>query len=165
MALSEEIRVVKKELADTKKRLQVLEDIEAIKKLKAYYNQACDNGYDVKMMKEIFTEDAVWDGGKELGLHKGKKAVLEFMEQVGKGFIFAVHYFVVPDITVDGDKAWGHWYMWMAATLAGNKAVWLAGYEDDKYIKTDGRWWQNYMKLTLLFQTPYEEGWHKKKRM
>jgi len=152
-------------LEELEKRMQVLEDIEAIKKLKAFYAKACDAKYDPDMMMEVFTEDAVWDGGKEFGVHRGRKEVYNFFKQVSDSLVFALHYFIAPDITVEGDKAHGRWYMWQTATMNGNKAAWVAAFEDDKYEKINGRWWQKEMKLTLLFMTPYEEGWHKKRLM
>ena len=48
---------------ELEKRLQTLEDIEAIKRLKARYCAMCDAGYDSDGLAGLFTEDAVWDGG------------------------------------------------------------------------------------------------------
>ena len=44
-------------------RIQRLEDIEAIKQLKARYCGLCDDGYPADDLAELFTEDAIWDGG------------------------------------------------------------------------------------------------------
>ena len=41
---------------DLARRLQVLEDIEAIKKLKARYCAYCDNQYDADGIAALFTE-------------------------------------------------------------------------------------------------------------
>ena len=43
--------------------LRRLEDIEAIKQLKAQYCSYCDDQYDVEGLAGLFTDDAVWDGG------------------------------------------------------------------------------------------------------
>jgi len=152
-------------LEELEKRVQVLEDLEAIKKLKALYSRACDDRFNLELMKEVFAEDAVWDGGAEWGVYRGRKEILDFFKGVADSVIFSLHYFMVPDITVEGDQAYGRWYFFGADTLKGNKAIWLAAFQDDKYERIDGRWWQKEMKLTLLFQTPYEEGWHKKRIM
>ena len=150
-------------LEELEKRVQVLEDIEAIKKLKARYAQAADDNYNPEKLSSMFTEDGVWDGGKELGVYKGRKEIYDFFKQTSDSIIFAVHYFMAPDITVEGDKAYCRWYMWLPATLKGNKAVWIAGLEDDKYEKIRGQWLMKEMKLTILFQAPYEHGWAKKR--
>ena len=150
-------------IEDLAKRVQILEDIEAIKRLKARYAQACDSNYNPDEMVKIFTEDAVWDGGADFGVHRGRKEIKEFFKKVSGDLVFAIHYFMSPSITIEGNKANGRWYLWQAATLKGNKAVWLAGFEDDKYEKINNAWFQSEMKLTLLFMTPYEQGWHKKR--
>jgi hypothetical protein len=47
---------------DTRRRLQRLEDIEAIKQLKASYCYLIGDG-EIDRLMERFTGDAVWDGG------------------------------------------------------------------------------------------------------
>ena len=39
--------------------------------------------------------------------------------------------------------------------------IWMCGYEDDEYVRTDGAWLYRSMKLTTLFMSPVEEGWAK----
>lgn len=148
-------------LKELEKRVQILEDIESIKRLKFRYARACDNKYDADEMIEIFTEDAIWDGGKEFGIYKGKREMYDFFKKVSSDILFALHYFTTPNIVVDGDNAKAIWYLWDTSTLSGNKAIFLAGYEHDKYRKINGRWWQSEMKLDLCYMTPFEEGWHK----
>lgn len=154
---------LKESLRELKERVQVLEDIEAIKRLKARYATVCDHKYDPDEMMEVFTEDAVWDGGKEFGVYRGREEIYEFFKKVSGDIVFALHYFTTPDITVEKNEARGRWYLWDTSTLSGNEAVFLAGYENDKYVKIDGRWWNSEMKLDLCFMTPYEKGWHKER--
>jgi uncharacterized protein (TIGR02246 family) len=150
-------------LEELEKRVGVLEDIEAIKKLKARYCQAADDNYNPERFCPLFTEDAVWDGGKTFGVYRGKKAIMEFFAHVSKDITFAVHYgTLVPDITVQGDKAYAHWYGLVPMTLTGGKACWLAHFYDDTCVKIKGEWLIKEIKTTVLFQTPYEEGWAKK---
>lgn len=147
------------------KRIQALEDIQAIKHLKARYAAACDDFYNPEEMEEIFAEDAVWDGGEDFGRYEGRAAIKQFFADVSKDIEFAVHYFVQPIIELadDGNTAEAKWYLWQACTMKGNKATWLSGLEFDKYRKENGRWWKTEMRLELFFLTPYEEGWHKVK--
>ena len=65
-------------LDDLARRLQVLEDIEAIKKLKARYCAYCDQSYDADGLAALFTADALWDGGEILGRHEGREAIRTF---------------------------------------------------------------------------------------
>ena len=48
-------------LEQIERRLQVLEDAEAIRNLKARYAALCDNQYDAEGIASLFTEDAVWE--------------------------------------------------------------------------------------------------------
>ena len=146
-------------------RIQALEDIQALKDLKARYAAVCDDKYNPEEAAKLFTEDAVWDGGEDFGVHKGKQAIKDFFKGVSENLVFAVHYFMQPLIEVNksGDTAKGKWYLWQAATLADGTAIWISGLEFDEYRKVDGEWLISGMKLELFFMTPYEEGWHKVK--
>ena len=153
-------------------KLEVLEDIIAIMDLKGRYLQIADSRQYAKDdadretiatdMANLFTEDAVWDGSPLSGIYQGRQAIYEHFEQ-GAAFTFAVHYFVAPDITVEGDRAHARWFLWQAATRRDNTPVWQSAFEDDDYIKINGQWLQSHMKLTINFLTPYDQGWVKKK--
>jgi len=148
-------------LADLERRIQILEDIEAIKTLKSRYAQALD-GYLKQDIGQLFTEDAVWDLGRR-GSFKGRQAIRDFFKKYPAILPFRIHYFVQSDIKVEGQKAEGKWYMWLPASIADGRAVWSAGIEDDKYEKINTTWLVSEMKLTMIMRTPYEEGWHKTK--
>jgi hypothetical protein len=59
------------------RRLQVLEDGEAIRNLKARYTALCDNQYDADGIASLFTEDAVWES-PALGRYEGRAAIRNF---------------------------------------------------------------------------------------
>ena len=80
---------------DLAQRIQTLESVEAIKKLKARYCAFCDNQYDADGIAELFTEDAVWDGGK-FGRHEGREAIRTFFQGAAEIFPFAVHNVMNP---------------------------------------------------------------------
>src|ERR1700722_18742076 len=48
--------------AELEKRLTVLQDIEAIKRLKAEYCDICDDAHNPDRMVAIFAEDGIWEG-------------------------------------------------------------------------------------------------------
>jgi hypothetical protein len=56
------------------RRLQVLEDAEAIRNLKARYAALCDNRYDAEGIASLSTEDAVWES-PGLGRFEGREAI------------------------------------------------------------------------------------------
>ena len=59
------------ELEALERRIRRLEDLEEIKQLKARYAAHCDANYDADALAELFTADAVWDGGM-LGRSEGR---------------------------------------------------------------------------------------------
>jgi uncharacterized protein (TIGR02246 family) len=143
-------------------RLRVLEDIEAIKQLKARYATACDDNYNADAIAELFTEDAVWDGGT-LGKAHGREKIRTFFRHAPAFFPFAIHHVMNPMIEVDGDHAHAQWYLLQPATMAkGNQAVWLAATYHDDYVRAGGKWLFQHLRVTARFLTPYDEGWAKK---
>lgn len=150
-------------LQDLEKRIQTIEDIEAIKRLKARYCGYCDNGYDADALAALFTDDAIWDGGA-FGRFEGRKAIHDFFAGVSKLLPFAMHYVMNPLIEVEGDRATGRWYLFEPCTFAeGSQPVWGAAYYDDRYVKVGGAWKFQGVKITSSFWTPYELGWVKKR--
>lgn len=151
---------------DLEKRVQALEDIEAIKQLKAEYADACDDMYNPERMKDLFTHDAVWDGEKEgFGRHEGLDAVCKFMGEVKNGLTFGVHWFLQPRITMISEtEAKGTWYLWQTSTMANGKDILLAGKEYDTYRKENGTWKMSSMILELFYAADIKQGWKDDKR-
>jgi len=150
-------------LEDLERRLRVLEDIETIKKLKARYCAYCDNNYDADGIASLFTEDAVWDGGK-FGRYEGREAIRTFFRGAPRIFPFAIHQVMNPIIEVEGEQAKGQWYLFQPATLAeGNQAVWLAARYEEEYVKVESEWKFKRLKVFPSFLTPYDQGWVKKR--
>lgn len=104
-------------------RLRALEDVEEIKCPKTRYAAACDDNYDADAIADLFTEDAVWDGGS-LGRADGREKIRAFFRHAPKFFPFPIHHVMNPVIEVDGDRAGGQWYLVQPATMAKrNQAV------------------------------------------
>jgi len=162
-------------LEELEKRIQILEDVEAIRKLKARYGQLVDARFDSSgMLKsgeelksiaskivELFTEDAVWDRGKEQGILSGRRELYDHFRQ--PGYDFHAHYFLNAYIAPEGNKARARWYLWMPGTMGGGTAFWLAAVIDDEYAKINGQWLFTYVKSSIFFLTPYDQGWAKQK--
>ena len=145
--------------ADLAARVRRLEDIEAIRRLKARYCFACDDGYDVETLVELFTEDAVWDGGA-LGVAVGLEKIRRFFERTPEVMPFAVHMVMNPRIEIDGDTATGAWYLFQAATYAPDgTALWGSARYDEDYVRTDDGWKFKSLRLTSHFWTPFDQGW------
>jgi len=73
------------------RRLQALEDAEAIRNLKPRYAALCDPQYDAEGIASLFTEDAVWES-PALGRFEGREAIGDFFKGAPGIFSFAIHY-------------------------------------------------------------------------
>ena len=104
------------------RRLQALEDAEAIPNLKARYAALCDAQYDADGIAMLFTEDALWES-PGLGRFEGREAIRGFFRGASGIFSFAIHYSLNGQIEVEGDTAQARWYLFMPCTVAaGNQA-------------------------------------------
>ena len=81
-------------LVQAEHRIQVLEDIEAIKKLKTRYCAYCDDNYDADGLASLFTPDAIWDGGEVLGRCEGREAIRTLFQGSSQRLSFAIHHWM-----------------------------------------------------------------------
>jgi ketosteroid isomerase-like protein len=140
-------------------RLQALEDAEAIRNLKARYAALCDDSYDADGIVALFAEDAVWDS-PGLGRFEGREAIRSFFRDAGGIFSFAIHYSLNGQIHVDGDTARAQWYLFMPCTLVdGNRAMWRASIEHERYRRVDGAWLYTEKRSEPLMNAPFADGW------
>ena len=148
-------------LGDLEKRILALEDIQAIRNLKATYAAYCDNGYPPDKLAPLFVEDAYWES-EGIGTFQGRQAIREFFGRASKIFTFAIHYSMNPHIEVNGDTAKGRWFTLMPCTVSNdNRGLWLAGIDNEEYVKVDGQWMFKSKITKRIFRTPYEDGWAK----
>ena len=159
-------------IAELELRLRAVEGVLEIHNLKARYAALTDRRYGkggvrprqeleplAREIANLFTEDAVWDGGRALGTCRGRDAIRQrFLEPT---LLFSWHYFVKPEIQVDGERARARWDILSPCTTADGRPHWMAGYEDDEYERIDGVWLHSSMKLTTVFLASHELGWKK----
>lgn len=158
---------------DIERRLQHLEDIEAIRELKAFYAKSADSKYTAdhrrrpqdeidaitrRQVDTVFTEDAVWDGGGQFGEIRGRDAIYEHL-RLGR-WSFSMHYFVNPHIELNGDTAHGTWMLWQPCTLeASNRSMLMSATTEDEYVRTAEGWQMNRYTFVLKFLVPHDEPW------
>lgn len=152
---------------DLAKRIQILEDKDAIQELKVTWCRLADAAIagDESKWDEIlshFTEDVTADFGP-MGQFKGKAALEKiYKETIPEIMTFSAHMILNSIIEVDGDTAKGSWYFFVPATMAGiNKAAWAKGSYEDEFVRVDGRWMWKSLKGETDFMTPFDEGWVK----
>ncbi len=144
-------------------RVQALEDVEAIKKLKARYCAAADTR-DEDAFVGCFSADATWEGGA-FGHYEGRDAIRGLFRSIPNSLSFAVHYVMNPQIEVEGDRATGRWYLLEPCTMleGGDQATWGSAFYDETYVKTDAGWQIESLTLTPAFWTPFDQGWVKQR--
>jgi len=148
-------------LEQIERRLQLLEDAEAIRNLKARYAALCDNQYDADGIAKLFTDDAVWES-PALGRFEGREAIRSFFKEASGIFSFAIHYSLNGHIEVEGDTARARWYLFMPCTVAaGNHAVWRAGIDHETYARVNRIWMFCHKRSEPLMSVPFETGWAK----
>jgi hypothetical protein len=125
-------------LEELGKKVQLLEDIEEIKKLHTEYIFFVSNSQwdDVS---ECFAEDATADIGSH-GICNGKKEISEMFHNVMSKVIKPTHghFLGQPVISVEGDRAKGQWIMYRFLPDPG--VNWTQGRYDCEYVKVGRKW-------------------------
>jgi hypothetical protein len=139
-------------LEEIQKRLKTLEDIEAIKNLHREYVFMMIN-HRWADMAELFAENAT----AAIAEHEprtGKKEIARFLtEVISKQVGWELGHFVTqPVISVEGDKAKGHWLLFL---LFPEPAVkWMQARYDCEYIREGGKWKFSLVKFQLPWPIP-----------
>lgn len=131
------------DLESVAKRVQVLEDREAIRALILAYGQAHD-GRDYRTFSNLFASNGEWVGG--LGSAKGPQAIFELMDRTighnpqpnGSG---TYHVMTNDQIKIDGDRA-SATTKWIYITPGENNTptlVFLGRYLD-QFVRENGEW-------------------------
>ncbi len=137
---------------DIEARVRALEDVEAIKKLKARYWRCVD----LKLwdeMADVFTEDAVADYGPDRKL-KGRQAIVGFLKSsLGADSAFSNHIGQRPEIEITGEAtARGTW--WLCDYIVMPPSIRRRGYAyyQDEYAKEKGRWRKSSTRLVNMLE-------------
>jgi hypothetical protein len=143
-------------------RLTRIEDLEAIKQLKALYCEICDDGHDPERIVTIFTADAIWEG-RGIGRAQGHAEIKALFAGFREAISYSQHMVMNPRISIAGDRAHGTWYFWGAFTFAaGNQAKWQAARYREDYLKQDGEWKIHRLRIAgPVMSADYEKGWAK----
>ena len=151
-------------VSDLERRVEALESIEAIKRLKHQYCAYCDDGYVPDGIASQFVEDGVWDGGEHFGRYEGREAIRAHFARVSSQIVFAGHLVMNEriDVAPENDSARGQWWIIMPATMMIEDvatAVWLLGEYDDRYVRRDGTWMFQTLTVNIHFVKPHKDGW------
>ena len=145
--------------AELTKRIQMLEDVEAIKRLKAEYCDICDDKHNQDRIVSIFAEDGIWEG-KGVGRAQGHAEIRQLFKRFEEQISFSQHNVFNPRIEVSGNEAKGIWYFLGPFTFRkDNKPYWLAARYEDDYVKLGGQWKIKHLRAIGRMTAPYEIGW------
>ncbi len=145
---------------DLEARITRLEDLEAIRQLKARYCEICDDDHNPDRIVGLFTEDGIWEG-RGIGRAEGHQEIRALFERFRTLIRFSQHMSMNPVIEVHGETAKGTWYFFGPFTLAeGNQAVWQACRYHEDYRKVGGEWKIAHLRVKgPRMSAGYEKGW------
>lgn len=168
--MNTELDLLRIEVERLRDRVDHLEAFQSIQNLKSRYGALADRRYTRKgprpeaeiaaaaeALVQLFTEDAVWDGGASLGVATGHDEIrARFLAPT---LMFSWHYFVKPEIHVTGHEATATWDILAPCTTPDGTPMWMAGVEHDTYRKVGGVWLHASMRLDPVFMAPHAKGW------
>ena len=138
--------------SDLASRVQALEDIEAIKRLKARWWFACDTR-DLAGMRACYDEDDFLIDFGFIGEFTDMDAFMEVFESLACHPPHVdMHHGTAPEIEMTGsDNATGRWRMRAELLETETRPVQLmSGYYEDVYARVNGEWKMRVSKYTLM---------------
>lgn len=139
------------------RRIQRLEDIEAIRRLRNRYHASLNEARYADC-RPLFTDDAVVELGY-LARYEGIDAIDRGFRAMGERDRFFIKQFIHShDVDVDGDTATGTSYLEARYGRFGVSYV-VAGRYDDVYVRVNGVWKFRAMIAELFYTVPNAVGW------
>jgi len=158
---------------DLKRRLQVLEDESAIRRLMAEMMKKADERDNPRWgerLVEYYTDDGQWVSGSgfaDVGMKERGTAALLKKFTTGTRITESGHLLGTESITVEGDTGNGSWLCFEPTTLKGkdgsDQALWILARYIAEFRKVSGQWKVRTLRFEGIFCTPFEEGWHKQR--
>lgn len=151
-------------IARLERRLGVLEDVEAIKRLQRMYGYYIDNRLWDEMTALFADEGACIEIGRR-GRYHGRESIREFLRDVlGQGrrglarheIINHMQHQPVVTVAADGLHAQGRWRALIQASppTGGTTMMWAEGVYENTYAKEGGAW-----KIARLWWVPTFYVW------
>jgi hypothetical protein len=142
-------------LEELTKKVQSIEDIEAIKNMQHQYIFYVNERRFAEAVN-CFAENAtciIATNAPCTGKVKIAEHFQDYVAKMNHGKDRDKHYAVMPVITVEGDKARGEWllYILISDKVTGKASEWIQWKYENEYIKEHGQW-----KFSLLKAT---RGW------
>ncbi|MCW2582125.1 MAG: nuclear transport factor 2 family protein [Klenkia sp.] len=140
---------------DLTRRIQALEDREAIRDLDARYCRYLDEG-QWDRLGGCFTEDGAFDG---LSRIEGRTAVRDFFAGLAAGGLTVLwHHVSNHEIQLDGDHATVRSLLWQPCVVRGVPQV-SAGRYRDQLVRTGEGWRIQEKQVRFSYWGPLADGW------
>jgi ketosteroid isomerase-like protein len=125
---------------DQEKRLQLLEDESALRRLAYEYCHGLDKR-NVERFLDVWHDDARWISGPLFGNFIGKEEIRRgLVETMWPAFKQLHHWTTNFVVDIDGDRAYGLSDMYFAAPRADGVALLVSATYNDTFERRDGRW-------------------------
>jgi hypothetical protein len=150
-------------LSALQRRLQTLEDIMEITRLKAAYCDSVDGGWNRRThngeaVASLFVDDGVWDVGGGAGRGEGHDGIVKLIDSF-QHMPFAFHRVSNPVIHVDGDQATGKWHLIAYLSQPDGIPVMYFGVYNDRFVRTPQGWKFKLLTCDTATLAPFRDGW------
>jgi hypothetical protein len=139
-------------------RLDALESVEQIRRLKAAYCAACDDDHNGDQVAALFVPEGTWQSSNS-ALCTGHDEIRAYMHGVRDSgrLKHSSHMVTNPVIDVNGDEAKGTWSFLMMYTSNTGSFVRIIGFYDERYERRNGRWLFRSLKANIQDSAVYGE--------
>lgn len=151
------------ELDKLMSRIQRLEDLEEIRRLKHRYCGLCDDAFQADEIAALFTDDGVWEAGEPWGNFIGPEAIAEFFKGMPEAVSYSVHALSNEEIDIEGDTAKAKWRTLIPVSLileGENVPHWMFCDYYDEYRKEGGVWKFSRIKADVTRTASHADGWN-----
>jgi hypothetical protein len=147
------------ESADIRAAMKLVQDLEAIKRLK-YKCMRCVDTKQWEELAECFTEDATTshEGGRYS--LAGRDAILEFFRRMNVSDLITMHHVHHPEIEImAGEAAKGTWALEdYVIDLKANWSLRGAAFYEDEYVRVGGQWKIKHTGFQRVFWERWNRG-------
>ncbi len=162
-ALEDQVKKLKKQVRDKERQLQILQDIEDIKRLQCAYGYYLEHWMGPEIIDCFSATNPEVCGTFVEGTYKGPEGISRYFGRA-KEISPEMHHMVMqvsPVITVspDGKRAKGRWYGYGTVMLGASRPLnpmYMHVIYEMEYIKEHGVW--KILKLQLCMNYAYTQG-------
>lgn len=140
---------------ELERRVRRLEDLDAIRQLRARYCLYLDTG-QWDSVADLFTDDGEFTG---MSSPRGREEIRTFFAGLSDSMNGFWHFTTNETIDIDGDRADGEAYLYMTCVLDDEPHV-AAGRYRDEFVKQQGRWLFHSRTVTFFYFVPNADGWY-----